>query len=652
MSTRLRVLAVLWLALINSLTLQASEIRSFAQGTGKLNTYSRVAATAIFHWNSPSEIANDEIKAMLSASGLQKDDSRIAVIFRHLLATATANDALEERLPIYVKHPLLTSDWDELKQHNLSLYAATKAYYLFAQGANIYDNAQDRLKVTIPELHALKTELLVSGDHQATAIASIWLAMELTLGSPILAIDEIEYALPYLPKRSKVRTMENYLSDIIAHDWLRKAYLELSIPSKAYEHAMLMLALQKDIDVTTTWAYFTAVDALLYQQKFEAALALSKTAIEVVSQRQSAHEMYLTLMQRMRIFALQRPPHYQDTIEELYQKLQALSLPQDTSRTLEMTSYTQALYYAAVNNEAAFDKAVTRYKQAIDLNLAESGFKQDIVLRSERELARLYDIIGNQQQAFRHYKLYDQIRIDKNAEQFALTSLISSHRIAKDIALSQYRQQELLDLRNAKRGLSQDKDTLKSTVLALVSLILALLATWLWLAKRQSDSLAEFDSLTGALTRRAMMKSLKLALKKDKASCVAMIDIDHFKRVNDRYGHLVGDEVLVTFSEIIQNRIRKTDKLCRYGGEEFLIYFTDTTEREVKLILDELNHTLTSQRLWRHTDEKFTVSFSSGVLKIDGECNLDSIISACDRLLYNAKKKGRSRVETGHFSPC
>ncbi|BFT30935.1 hypothetical protein D210916BOD24_21110 [Alteromonas sp. D210916BOD_24] len=652
MSTKLRVFGIIWLTLASSLALQASEAPTPVVGVQKINTYSHITATAIFHWNAPSEISNNQIKAMLAASGFQEDDSRIGVIFRHLVATATANDTAEERLPIYVKHPLLPSDWAELKKRNLSLYAAAKAYYLFARGSNEFEGSHDRLVVTVPDLHALKTELLASGDHQATAIASIWLAMELTVGSPILAIDEIEYALPFLPKRSNIRTMENYLSDIIAHDWLRKAYLELSVPSKAYEHAMKMLALQEDVDITTTWAYFTAVDALLYQSKFEEALALSETAVEVVSTRHSAHEMYLTLMQRIRIYALQRPLHYRQAVEDIYQQIQALTLPEDERRTREMTSYTQALYHAVNNNETAFEHAVAQYIDAVEVKLVESGFKKDILLRRERELSRLYDIIGDQHQAFLHYKQYEQIRIEKNAEQFALAKQITSHRIAKDIALSQYRQKELVELRDAKRGLSNDKDNLKSTILALISLIFALVAIWLWLAKRQSDSLAEFDSLTGALTRRAMMKRLKNALKKDRASCVAMIDIDHFKNINDRFGHLVGDEVLVTFSEIIRNRIRKSDKLCRYGGEEFLVYFTDSTEREVKIILDELNHTLASQRLWRHTDERFTVSFSSGVLKVNGGSNLDSIISACDTLLYNAKKKGRSRVETGSLSPC
>jgi len=215
--------------------------------------------------------------------------------------------------------------------------------------------------------------------------------------------------------------------------------------------------------------------------------------------------------------------------------------------------------------------------------------------------------------------------------------------------LARYRQQELAALRDEKIGLSTDKEAMKTTIFALITTILIILALWLWIAKRQSDTLAERDSLTGALTRRAMLKSLKKALKSDSTSCVALLDVDNFKKINDRYGHLVGDEVLTTLTRTIQKRIRKSDKLCRYGGEEFLIYFSDTDQQSAKRILDELNASLSRQKLWSGTDQKFSVSFSSGLLDVNGETNLDTIIKACDDLLYKAKREGRARVAAFSF---
>ena len=187
---------------------------------------------------------------------------------------------------------------------------------------------------------------------------------------------------------------------------------------------------------------------------------------------------------------------------------------------------------------------------------------------------------------------------------------------------------------------------MKTTIFALIVTILLILALWLWISKRQSDLLAERDSLTGALTRRAMLNSLKKALKGNKTSCIALLDVDNFKKINDRYGHIVGDEVLTTLTQIIKNRIRKSDKLCRYGGEEFLLYFSDSDEQSARRILEELNVTLSLQKHWAHTNEKFSVSFSSGLLNVSGETNLDTIIKACDELLYKAKRSGRARVES------
>jgi len=262
----------------------------------------------------------------------------------------------------------------------------------------------------------------------------------------------------------------------------------------------------------------------------------------------------------------------------------------------------------------------------------------------EHELSRIYDLIGDYKSALEHYKAYRRLLVDKNTEQFKLSNSSFTDGIAKDIELAHYRQKELTALRNEKIGLSTDKEAMKTTIFALIITILIILALWLWISKRQSDLLAERDSLTGALTRRAMLNSLKKALKGNKASCIALLDVDNFKKINDKYGHVVGDEVLTTFKQIIKNRIRKSDKLCRYGGEEFLIYFSDSDQKSAKRILDELNLALSRQKHWSNTEEKFSVSFSSGLLDVNGETNLDTIIKMCDELLYRAKREGRARV--------
>jgi len=615
----------------------------------KLETYSHVTAVAIYNWNEDTEKDNRQIVSMLESAGIQNDNSSEGIIFRHLLATGTANETIKPRLPIYVKHPLLKEHWEELKVLNAKLFSAAKAYYIYARAVNDFDGSAKRINTTVPALRRLKLEALDTGDRVATAIASIWLSMELTLASPIQAINEIEYALAYLPTRSSTLSLENALDSSTAHQWLRVSYTELSVPSRAYFHSMKVIEERTQNDGFVTWAYYTAVDALILQGKYEDALLLSDKALKSVKSRNLEHETYLTLYQRLRLLVTGFRQTHKNEIKTTIERIDAIDTTQIEIRVKELLYQYQSYKAIAENDEKLLSKAIEQYKKAMLETLPSTEFRAEHLLRKELELTRIYDAAGNYEKAYEHSKAYNQLLVKKNTEQFKLSSPSLTDGIARDIALARYRQQELAALRDEKIGLSTDKEALKTTIFALITTILIILALWLWIAKCQSDTLAERDSLTGALTRRAMLKSLKKALKSDSTSCVALLDVDNFKKINDRYGHLVGDEVLTTLTQTIQKRIRKSDKLCRYGGEEFLIYFSDTDQQSAKRILDELNASLSRQKLWSGTDQKFSVSFSSGLLDVNGETNLDTIIKACDDLLYKAKREGRARVAAFSF---
>ena len=473
--------------------------------------------------------------------------------------------------------------------------------------------------------------------------------MELTLASPIQAINEIEYALAYLPTRSSTLSLENALDSSTAHQWLRVSYTELSVPSRAYFHSMKVIEERTQNDGFVTWAYYTAVDALILQGKYEDALLLSDKALESVKSRNLEHETYLTLYQRLRLLVTGFRQTHKNEIKTTIERIDAIDTTQIEIRVKELLYQYQSYKAIAENDEKLLSKAIEQYKKAMLETLPSTEFRAEHLLRKELELTRIYDAAGNYEKAYEHSKAYNQLLVKKNTEQFKLSSPSLTDGIARDIVLARYRQQELAALRDEKIGLSTDKEAMKTTIFALITTILIILALWLWIAKCQSDTLAERDSLTGALTRRAMLKSLKKALKSDSTSCVALLDVDNFKKINDRYGHLVGDEVLTTLTQTIQKRIRKSDKLCRYGGEEFLIYFSDTDQQSAKRILDELNASLSRQKLWSGTDQKFSVSFSSGLLDVNGETNLDTIIKACDDLLYKAKREGRARVAAFSF---
>ena len=612
----------------------------------KLDAYSRLAAVTIYNWNSQTDIDNDQIKAKIEELQIQSDDSSEGVIFRHLLATGTANETEAPRVPIYVKSPLLESHWEELKSLNPGLYAAARAYYVYARAVNDFDSSSLRINVTVPALRDLKREVLETGSKSATAIASIWLSMELTLANPIQAINELEYALPHLPTRSSRLTLENALDSSTAHQWLRTAFTELSVPSRAYIHSMKVIEERPQNDEYVTWAYYTAVDALLVLGNYEDALHLSDKAIGFVKSRNEKHETYLTLYQRLRLLLIGFKKTRQNEIQATIEKIDAIDTTETAIRAEELIYQYRSYKAIAENDQKQLSQAIKQYKNIMLDTLPSTEFRAKHLLRKELELARIYDAAGNYEKAYEHSKAYNQLLFETNTEQFQFSSSNFSNSITKDIELAHYRQKEINALRDEKEGLSSDKEAMKTTIFALIVTILLILALWLWISKRQSDLLAERDSLTGALTRRAMLNSLKKSLKGNNTSCIALLDVDNFKKINDRYGHTVGDEVLTTLTRIIQNRIRKSDKLCRYGGEEFLIYFSDSDEQSAKRILDELNIALSHQKHWAHTNEKFSVSFSSGLLNVNGETNLDTIIKACDELLYKAKRSGRARVES------
>lgn len=156
---------------------------------------------------------------------------------------------------------------------------------------------------------------------------------------------------------------------------------------------------------------------------------------------------------------------------------------------------------------------------------------------------------------------------------------------------------------------------------------------------------AYHDPLTGALNRQGLRDALMKSWDKSSllvgAMAVLFLDLDHFKRVNDTYGHEVGDEVLHRFAALIYREIRSTDKLVRWGGEEFLIICQNTSAVQAQGLAEKLRLAMTQQP-WPH-DMKITSSF--GVTELySGEEIVDAIKRA-DSALYKAKANGRDCVE-------
>lgn len=156
------------------------------------------------------------------------------------------------------------------------------------------------------------------------------------------------------------------------------------------------------------------------------------------------------------------------------------------------------------------------------------------------------------------------------------------------------------------------------------------------------------DALTGVGNRVAMQQTLQrdidTAQRHKQALSVLMIDIDYFKRINDTYGHSTGDTVLTQVAKMIENQLRATDALFRYGGEEFLAVLPNTCQQHALLVAERLRHDL--ETLVIHDGQHaISVTVSIGCATLRSDDSLQTILQRSDVALYAAKNNGRNQVQ-------
>ena len=168
--------------------------------------------------------------------------------------------------------------------------------------------------------------------------------------------------------------------------------------------------------------------------------------------------------------------------------------------------------------------------------------------------------------------------------------------------------------------------------------------------RRKLAERAATDPLTGLLNRRAFEEHLKqeVALMQRGAPSAALmlIDIDHFKAVNDTLGHQARDEVLLRFAEHCREVFRESDVICRWGGEEFMVLLPMTNMTDARHAAERLHHLLSTTPMLEQEDARspLHITVSIGICSLDGNSNIDACINQADQLLYQAKSQGRNRT--------
>jgi diguanylate cyclase len=166
----------------------------------------------------------------------------------------------------------------------------------------------------------------------------------------------------------------------------------------------------------------------------------------------------------------------------------------------------------------------------------------------------------------------------------------------------------------------------------------------------RSQSQARIDPLTGSANRRGMEEIVRREIARSRRTrtpfSVAIIDIDHFKRVNDEYGHDAGDQALMHLVTVIKSGLRDTDVVCRYGGEEFAVLLPGANLQGAHYVIDRLRAMVEKSRV-RLASGLLQICFSAGVAELNDIDDRDALLKRADKALYAAKRAGRNQVHAG-----
>ncbi|WP_268797680.1 sensor domain-containing diguanylate cyclase [Pseudomonas huanghezhanensis] len=169
------------------------------------------------------------------------------------------------------------------------------------------------------------------------------------------------------------------------------------------------------------------------------------------------------------------------------------------------------------------------------------------------------------------------------------------------------------------------------------------------------ETQATLDSLTGLPNRRGFddmaVQAIHDARRDRTALSALLLDLDHFKRLNDTHGHLAGDEVLIGFADDVRRCLRETDITCRWGGEEFIILLKDTDNTGARRVAEKIR-LLAEQHTYVFSGKALQVTVSLGLTELHPDDTLQSLIARADQALYSAKQTGRNRVCTEKAVPA
>ena len=298
--------------------------------------------------------------------------------------------------------------------------------------------------------------------------------------------------------------------------------------------------------------------------------------------------------------------------------------------------------------EKQYESAISHYKNAVPL-LEYSRFTV-ILLRAYRGLAGAYSNTGNFESAYSIYNSYalllqNYLEKQSSDDLERMRTRFETERLSDDnqrLELVNTQQQEKI---NADREIKM----LQLAAIVLSVTVIALVLFFLHRGKRYANEmrgLATTDELTQLPNRRSIMSFARRewdsAQRSGRTFSCLMFDIDHFKLINDTYGHQIGDEVLVAVAKAVNSDRRKSDCVGRVGGEEFLLIASESSAETAAILADRVRRSVEELRFESAPDRVVTISI--GVVEFQRQESLDELIQHADSALYEAKSNGRNQV--------
>jgi diguanylate cyclase (GGDEF)-like protein len=431
--------------------------------------------------------------------------------------------------------------------------------------------------------------------------------------------------------------------------------------------------------------------AEIHQQRNEHAIALSysQLAIDTAEQMNDQAAVLNILITSMPSLLSNREfEAAQARLNQINLLLETYSQPYYEAKALQFAG---ELAY----NQGDLDNAITKlvgalemFKEEYPIELAHAHL---FLSRTYTELDEMDLAINHLVDAFNaippdgnHFNLVQSINLHRAELLSSLNQFEEAYRVTKDVIAArdinqpieeikrmldmhtnfqlQLQQQENIELKQ-KNAYQLSEIESKQTLNQLFFLVIALLMCISFLlllmfirSKKHRQSLeliAHTDALTGVYSRRRILEILDFQqdmFNRTKLPfCVAIVDLDYFKRINDQYGHQKGDEVLKESAKLAQNSFRKTDSVGRIGGEEFLFIFPDTLLSQGYGLLQKYCESLS--QVGKNANIKQATTASIGLVQPDDGEAPSSIISRADKALYAAKNSGRNKIVSDSNNP-